>query len=63
MSETIEISVTEYRELLEQDTRHGILRRIINDTDRDAREKGYGRNVDTAVLRQVLGMSADTEVN
>lgn len=59
MSETIEISVTEYRELLEQDTRHGILRRIINDTDRDAREKGYGRNVDTVVLRQILGMSAD----
>lgn len=58
MNETIEISMTDYRELLDQDTRHGILRRLINDTDRAASEKGYGRQIDTALLRQVLGMAS-----
>ena len=58
MNETIEISMTDYRELLDQDTRHGILRRLINDTDREASEKGYGRQIDTALLRQVLGMAS-----
>lgn len=51
---TIEINVEEYGRLLDIDTRLGILRRMINDEDK---ESNYGQ-ISTKVLRQVLGMAS-----
>ena len=49
----IEIERQEYEELLEIATRMGIIRRMINDEDRESK---FG-NIDTKTLRQVLGMA------
>ena len=49
----IEIEKQEYEELLEIATRMGIIRRMVN--DEDASGSHY---LDTAVLRQVIGMGA-----
>lgn len=56
-NERIEVSIVEYRELLEQATRLGILRRMINDKDNEYRGKPYDGDISTKVLRQVLGMA------
>lgn len=53
----ITIKMNEFRELTEQATRLGIIRRLVIDTDAQALAKGYGANIDTAVLRQVIGMA------
>lgn len=51
---TIEINVEEYMRLLDIDTRLGILRRMINDEDK---ESNVGM-IYTKTLRQVIGMGA-----
>lgn len=56
-NERIEVSIVEYRELLEQATRLGILRRLINDKDNECRDKSWDGDISTKVLRQVLGMA------
>lgn len=53
----ITIKMNEFRELTEQATRLGIIRRLVIDADAQAQAKGYGANIETAVLRQVIGMA------
>lgn len=50
----MEIELNRFTELLEAETRLGILRRLIN--DEDAKEGNY-RSIETALLRQILGMA------
>lgn len=53
----ITIKMNEFRELTEQATRLGIIRRLVIDADAQALAKGYGANIETALLRQVIGMA------
>ena len=53
----ITIKMNEFRELTEQATRLGIIRRLVIDADAQAQAKGYGANIETTVLRQVIGMA------
>lgn len=53
----ITIKMNEFRELTEQATRLGIIRRLVIDADAQALVKGYGANIETVVLRQVIGMT------
>lgn len=50
----IEIGRDEYEEFIKAETRLDILRRLINDEDKT---EGHYHNIDTAVLRQILGMA------
>ena len=50
----IEIGRDEYEEFIEAETRLDILRRLINDEDKT---EGHYHNIDTAILRQILGMA------
>lgn len=53
----ITIKMNEFRELTEQATRLGIIRRLVNDADNECRDKQWNGSIDTKVLRQIIGMA------